>query len=441
MPLFLPKRVAPEKTAPVLYIHPRSQLMMKEIIPLSLPAVINRVAAPVVGRFEDELTAEQVRAARVVVMDIHWYLTLPAALKLAARVKVINPTCRIIAGGLTASIFARQLVRDSKIDYVVTGDAEGPLPMLVSALLDNGDAAQAPNVVGRDFTTPRTYCLTPEVMDTLDYNNVDFFPTLKERLRLIHAQVGDRPISTHPYCLAFRGCPMDCTGCIGAAGAQMKLFGRRSVWRSAGRLREELAALAANPDVRYVNFFHDFIGLAPPEYTAEALSQRYELNLYYEFFTLPTPAGLGLLLDAFPGGRLIFSADRFHTTSTALCAPDELIARIRQAQQAGRFRVHLAYSKIFMQKKSEYRETIRRVYRATRCLLWEASCWWSDCPELEEMDRATDEEFAFYAANKGRRFPLVNFACQSGLFLQRLFPRLVNQAADRLISSGVLTKF
>ena len=88
---FFPKRVEPERTAPVLYVHPRSQMMLKEMIPVSVPALMNRLPAPVVGRFEDELTPEQVSAARIALMDVHWYLSLPAALRLADRLKRLNP--------------------------------------------------------------------------------------------------------------------------------------------------------------------------------------------------------------------------------------------------------------------------------------------------------------------------------------------------------------
>ena len=101
---------------PVVYVHPRSGMIFEEILPLSLPDLVRRVPYPVLGRFEADVRPEELRAAEVVLMDVHWYSSLPSALALSRRVRTISPRARIVAGGLTASLFPRQLLRRSEID-------------------------------------------------------------------------------------------------------------------------------------------------------------------------------------------------------------------------------------------------------------------------------------------------------------------------------------
>ena len=137
----------------ILYIHPKTDMQLKAILPMSLPALIHRLGVPVTGRFHDEWTAAEVRRATIVLMDVHWYLSLKSAIALSHRLKAINPDLRIIAGGVSASLFAKPLLRDSRIDYIIKGDAEAPLRHLVNALL-NGDEtaiARTPNLIRRDY--------------------------------------------------------------------------------------------------------------------------------------------------------------------------------------------------------------------------------------------------------------------------------------------------
>jgi hypothetical protein len=429
------KTVDPDRVAPVLYVHPRSQLCMREIIPISLPAIANRVQQRLVGRFEEELTDRQIRAARVVLMDIHWYLTLPAALRLAERVRRVNPGAKIVAGGLTASIFSRQIVRGSPIDFVVRGDAERPLPALVTALLDGGDARDVANLVHREFETPRSYALTRADMDESNYLDLDFFPTLRERLRRIHRQVGRRPLGTHPYSMAFRGCDFDCD-CYGARDAQWAAFSRRAVLRSPERVRDDLIALSGDPRWSYVNVFHDIVGTTPRAYWETVYDRRYDLNVMYELHTLPSEAGLSRLLDSFTGGIICFPIDRHHNSSMELAPTEGLIDRIRQAQRDRRYSLRLAYSKVYARKNAVYARALAEVVRATGCLKWDGSCWWADVPRMGGDGDGTEAEFMRYAANRGRRYPWLNVACQTGLYLQRWFPGPVNRAAEALIGAG-----
>ena len=201
----------------ILYIHPETQTILTEIHPISLPALINRLKYPVKGRFEYELRDEDIRSARYILMDIHWYTSLAYAIELSHRIKRCNPKAVIIAGGISATLFAKQILRDSKIDYIIRGDAEGPLPELIDTLVDGGSPENVPNVVGRDFTSPNIYTLSTEDFDAGNYRDITFFPTLEKRVMRLHAQARGKPFPVYPFLMSFRGCPFDCdSDCCGS---------------------------------------------------------------------------------------------------------------------------------------------------------------------------------------------------------------------------------
>ena len=107
--------------------------MLTEIYPVSLPALMNRLEVPVKGRFQYELTEKEIRSAKFVLMDIHWYTSMAYGIFLSRKIRRINPEAIIISGGITATLFARQILRDSEIDYIIRGDAEIPVYSNVSA--------------------------------------------------------------------------------------------------------------------------------------------------------------------------------------------------------------------------------------------------------------------------------------------------------------------
>ena len=67
----------------ILFIHPQTEMLLSEILPMSLPALISRLEGPVVGRFHNEWTPAEVRRANIVIMDVHWYLALKSAVALS----------------------------------------------------------------------------------------------------------------------------------------------------------------------------------------------------------------------------------------------------------------------------------------------------------------------------------------------------------------------
>ena len=173
----------------ILYVHSDIPMLYRFIIPISIPALVNRIPYKVEGLYESELKYFNLNKIRIIIIDLHWYLSLKSAMTLVKSIKRINPAITIIAEGITASLFAEILVNRSDIDFVIRGDAEIPLPLLIKSILDNGRNLEVvPNLIGRNgFKTEWKYVLTREDMDDNDYYRIDFFPSFKKDIHKVHS--------------------------------------------------------------------------------------------------------------------------------------------------------------------------------------------------------------------------------------------------------------
>lgn len=395
---------------------------------MSLPALINRLPRPVTGKFEEEVAKRDLLRADIVIMDIHWYLSIHSAIKLSHRIKAVNPRASIIAGGLSASIFFKQILRDSQIDYIVRGDAELPLQALVEAILNRADISQVPNTAGRNFCSQHWYALTAADMDASDYCGISFFPALEKDIFNIHRNSRGYPRPAYPFLTTFRGCPLSCNMCYGAPRLQHSLFKRSMVLRSKERVKADLIRWSNNPRISFVNIYHDFVTLLPSAYTEHILRQHYNLTVHYEFSRLPSEQDLNLLTSAFTGGIIIFPLDQNHATSEELCNIQQLIERIRQVRQIKRFEVRLAYVKRFALRNSKYRNSLAEIQKATRCAITAADSWWQNAP-MPNTEGLCKEKNYLYFKKQYNRYALTNALFHGGLFLHKYFPGLVNYSA------------
>jgi hypothetical protein len=413
----------------ILFVHPRTDMLLREILPMSLPALVHRLPERPLGRFHDEWTASEVRAARLVVMDVQWYLGLKSAMELARAFKQVNPAVRIVVGGLAATLFARQLVRESPVDYVIRGDAEVPLQELAQAVLNDRSVTHVPNLVSRDFVSQRTWSLTAAELDKNDFRDISFFPTLERRILQHHrAFTPSVPVTipVFPYLVVYRGCPMSCPMCCGATDKQQEIFHRAWVLRSPGKVREDLEAWSRDGRYKFVNLFHDLVTVLPEAYAREVLGTRYHVSMSYEFFRQPSADQLALLLQAFDGGKLLFPLDLHHNSSPQVHDLPGLIQRIRQAQADGRYAVVLGYVARFLSDPA-YRAAVRQARAQTGVALYRVDSWWDDFP----LPGATDEDFWKFVSWDDRYWT-VNRVFRAGARLYQRFPRVAKMGSHWL---------
>jgi hypothetical protein len=151
---------------------------------------------------------------RLVGISLKWFHHVHRALRIAKRLRQIDPEIRIVVGGNTASYFWRELSGYDCIDHVVLGDGE--LPLLA---LCRGDA-EPPNCVTRNAEgTPRrlplAYVQGAANTSDIHYSHFDeLFLSQSDR----HAFSG--------WVAPGKGCGENCLYCGGARGNQKAGFGR-----------------------------------------------------------------------------------------------------------------------------------------------------------------------------------------------------------------------
>lgn len=216
--------------AALLYIHPRGHLN-DLVVPAGALSALNAVRGPKLGRYAFEVSDAEIRAARVVVMDLHWALGLGGLVPLLARVRAVNPGAPIVVGGITASHYPAELIESLGVDHVVQGDAETSFAALVAALLEEREPGDLPNVWSRGVR-PRLERMTEAAFDETDCLTADWFPTL--------SKVRDWITAAYPMSATLplaRGCRLRCPTCY---GSHADTFGPGLLVRSAGGVAREV---------------------------------------------------------------------------------------------------------------------------------------------------------------------------------------------------------
>jgi hypothetical protein len=392
----------------VLYVHPQTTMSRQCIMPFSIPAMVKRIPYAVDGRFAGELTDQEIRDARIIFMDIHWYLALHGAELLCKRIKTVNPNCVTIAGGITASEYPYQIISKFGVDFVIRGDGERPLPELVTAIMEGtSDFENIPNLIGKNgVDNPRRYVLNSADMEENDYLDIDFFPSFKKEIyRIQKNNVSPWSEVIHPYMIPFRGCPIECVGCAGAISEQRKLFGRKPVMRSAERLREDFERCDREEGIRFVSIYHDFITLLKSDYAFDVLTRPLNLNVRMEFNSRPEMDQLRLILNTFRGGVINFSIDHKHLTSSDLIDPDHMVALIKEVKKHRSFFTVLSYNKIFARNNPAYKEGMAWIVKATGCLVSDESFYWTEHPIPDKNGLADEDMFDMHLElSKDRKF-------------------------------------
>jgi len=362
----------------IIFIQYHTKMMYPEIIAMSLPAIINRVHErfAVRGHFLEEISRAAIRKSKLLILSVHWYVNLKGAIQVAAWAKRINPDIVILAGGMSASVFYPFLLRDSKIDFIIRGDGDVPLLLLVEALLEGKDVTAVPNVAGRDFVSRAWQPADQNTLDTGDYRTLDWFPTLKNRIRRMHARYNGKILPIHPLLATYRGCPMPCDTCCGGADIHKAIFRRAPLLRGADPVAADLEAYGDDPGCNFVSIYHDFASLAAESYTRQVLHRHYKLDVYYELTRLPAQEMLQLIVETFRGGTIAFTLDVQHMTSCKLVNIPSLIESIKRVAATGRFEPRLCYLKQGLKSDKAYRDAFETVRQAAPCSLYCSDWWW-----------------------------------------------------------------
>jgi radical SAM superfamily enzyme YgiQ (UPF0313 family) len=220
--------------------------------------------------------------AQVYALDLHWHEHSHGALSLARLIKERRPDAVVVLGGITASRYADEILRDyPAVDHVVSGYGEEPLLALLQGLRRRAAPAR------RSVLT----AATPLALD--DYDETDHTALRHAREYAMAALHGVRTDSGAPSAWYRNGvgCFRDCAYCGGAATAHAQVFGhRRPLRRSPALVAADLARLAAQ-GMGWVCLTHD-VSSGSPDYWRELFDEvrasRARLGIYLEANGLPS---------------------------------------------------------------------------------------------------------------------------------------------------------
>lgn len=208
---------------------------------------------------------------RYVGLILHWKELLTSCIRTGALIRRHFPTIPIVAGGLTASSFAPDLMSSlGFIDYIVVGDAEAPL---LDLLRGETPPTLIPNLTHRDEGAVRqnriSYVSTAPLLDSLSFSRLDALEDYGRYLDRIDDYLGF-PI------LVGRGCAFDCEYCGGSRSAFARHSGRYAVARrSIAKIVEDVTRLRQDYRCNHILLSHL---TAPCKQVLRALLDRPEFE-------------------------------------------------------------------------------------------------------------------------------------------------------------------
>ncbi|MEA3346299.1 MAG: radical SAM protein [Chloroflexota bacterium] len=263
---------------------------------------------------------------RLVMIDLHWYEHSFGALDVARLCKEVYPEVPVLLGGITASIFAHEILEHfPQVDLIIRGDAEEPLQQIMAG----ESLASIPNLAYRDgdsiVENDLAYCATLKELDRLDFVDTDFLEHRDSYASMQYSGAGIiRDASRRGHWLSIgRGCMFNCSFCGGGKAAHSQFAGRKElILRSVERVIEDIERLQRR-SIHQVSFSLD-PAIVGPEYwrpLLEGLQQRkVRLGLYNEFFQLPSDGFLQLFTE---------TADLSHTEAAiTVLSGDESVRRL-----------------------------------------------------------------------------------------------------------------
>ena len=169
--------------------------------------------------FDPERFVARLRPPLAFGIDLHWLPHVDGSLSLAELVKKHHPDTPVILGGLSATYYHEEIMRDYPfVDFIVCGEStEEPLRLLMEAIKKGGGFDAVPNLVWRDGsgrTIVNERSFKPENLDYVDFNYAHF---LKMAVKYLDPS-GYIPFKywlSYPVTAVFsvRGCVHNCGTC------------------------------------------------------------------------------------------------------------------------------------------------------------------------------------------------------------------------------------
>ena len=140
----------------------------------------------------------------------HWQETAEGVLWVGDYIKSSYRHLKIITGGFTAGYFGKNLLQRCQfIDYIIKGDSEKPLELL----LKDTDPSEIPNLIHRDSadirSNPISYFIDEETLSRIAFSELTYLHDHELYIKAIEQKLG------FPIFIG-RGCEFNCVYCGGS---------------------------------------------------------------------------------------------------------------------------------------------------------------------------------------------------------------------------------
>jgi B12-binding domain/radical SAM domain protein len=251
-------------------------------------------------------------------IDLHWMAHVQGVLALAEIIKRFHPNTPVILGGLSATYYHEEILRQYPfIDFVVRGDStEKPLLQLLQAIKTGADFKNIPNLTYRDGKNgiqinPLTY-----VPETLDDITIDYRHIMRKVVRYADP-TGYQPFIdwySYPVTAVFtcRGCIYHCKTCGGSSQTFRSMANRRKpAYRNPKLLAQDIFNISDH--LRAPVMIIGDIFQPGEEYGFTFLQEMKRKpitnHVAFEFFIPPSRSQLKKIAEAFPNFNIEISPE------------------------------------------------------------------------------------------------------------------------------------
>jgi B12-binding domain/radical SAM domain protein len=240
-------------------------------------------------------------------IDLHWMAHVQGALALAEIVKRFHPDIPVILGGLSATYYHEEILRQyPMIDFVMRGDStEKPMVQLLQTIKKGGELKTIPNLAFRDGKNGIQVNPLTHVPENLDEMTVDYSHIMRKVVRYVDP-TGYQPFIdwyTYPVTAVFtcRGCAYSCKTCGGSAQTFRTMANRKKpAYRSPKLLALDIFNVSDHlhaPVMIIGDIFQpgEDYGFA---FLQELKRKPITNHIAFEFFVPPTRAQLKRIADS-----------------------------------------------------------------------------------------------------------------------------------------------
>ena len=227
-------------------------------------------------------------------VDLHWHIYSQGAIQILKLLKQIHPKSYTAIGGLTASYFREEIMREFPfIDFLILGDGSVPLLELINQIQGECDFQNIPNLLYRRNGSIKKGPISAKN----DFEHVkkddQFYPAI--------------PLA--------RGCPLSCSACGGSKYAYEKLYGYKkiNVYSVESIMKKLFVITKGLTPTPQIHLFHDpFVTLGVRKWQIllnEIKRNRLNVRFIIEFFMPHTKEDIKNIAKKIPGSTIYISPE------------------------------------------------------------------------------------------------------------------------------------